>query len=468
MGMFDWMFRGRRRGSVPERAETRAREEAGYYGQRTSEVGTRATPENTIEYLYRQMQPDYGLRAKILDLRHMDETDTRVKKIHTRMARTAVKGGLKLRTPSTNERIIRAWRDFERRLSLAKQAKLESDARGLIMEGNLPLQWVLDERQRVVSGVRMPTEGIVPRVNGAGRFLDPRSAYDQVDLLSGAVLATFPLWQLTVTRLTPDNYDDMGSLGRPYLDAARGVWRKLNMTEEDLVIRRRHRAPLRMSHVLEGATTEELDEYRARVENDQADITTDYYQNRKGGVSPIQGDANLDQIADVVHLLDTFFAGSPAPKALFGYAGELQRDILEDLKKDYFDEIDALQDTLAAAYETGFRLELLLRGVNPDNYQFSVVFSERRTETPNQRADLALKHQALGVPYEMLWDTAGLDPAEVRAQREAEDRDRDPYPSDPEEEDDVPGNRRRPRVSVTPGNGRKGESATDITTRSRQ
>ena len=36
-----------------------------------------------------------------------------------------------------------------------------------------------------------------------------------------------------------------------------------------------------------------------------------YYSNKKGSVQAVQGDANLDQIADVVHLLDTFFSGAP-------------------------------------------------------------------------------------------------------------------------------------------------------------
>lgn len=294
-------------------------------------------------------------------------------------------------------------------------------------------------------------------------FVDPRAAYEQFDVATGTKIATFPMWQLTLVRLTPDNFDDLGSMGRPYLDASRGVWRKLTMTEEDLVIRRRQRAPLRMAHVMEGAQEAEIDAYRKRVEDDQTDITTDYYLNRKGGVTAVQGDANLDQIADVSYLLDTFFSGSPAPKGLFGYAGDLNRDILDDLKQDYFDEVDALQDTLSYAYESGFSFDLLLAGINPEDFEFSVEFAERRTDTPNQRADLALKHQALGVPYEMVWATAGLDPAKVTEQRMAEDENNDPYPRP---DLIAPGAGGGQRVSITPGNRRKGESATDITTRS--
>jgi hypothetical protein len=267
-----------------------------------------------------------------------------------------------------------------------------------------------------------------------------------------------------MVRLTPQNYDDYGSLGRPYLDAARGPWKKLTMTEEDLVIRRRSRAPQRKVHVLEGASNEELEEYKARVEKDQLEgNTTDYYMNKKGSVSALEGDANLDQIADVAHLLDTFFSGAPAPKGLFGYASDLQRDILEDLKQDFYDELDALQDTLAMAYEIGFQLELLLRGINPEAADVQVVFAERRTETANQAADRALKYQALGAPTTTVWETAGLDPKEQLERRQAEQESSDPYP-DPNSIGEESGNRNQ--VKVTPGNRRKGESATDVSVRS--
>jgi len=420
----------------------------------STERGSRATPENSLKYMYREMWVDPDLRASILDIRRMDREDGRVKKLHNRMARTAVKGGLKLKTASKNKRIIRLWKQFESRLHLNKQQKLESDARGLVMEGNLPLQVAINGLKIVSAVIRMPSETILPLVDPNGQFRDVQHAYDQIDLTTGQPMAAFALWQLQLARLDPDSFDDMGAMGRPYLDANREVWKKLRMTETDLVIRRRHRAPLRLSHILKGATPEELEEYRERTESEKGEIQTDFYSNKEGGVTPIQGDAALDQIADVTYLLDTFYAGAPAPKGLFGYTGDLARDILEDLKRDYFDEIDAMQDIQASLYDQIFRLDLLLHGVNPENYEFQVVFSERRTDTPNQRADLALKHKAIGIPNEMVWETAGLNPSDVLAQRQAEANSNDPYP-----EESAHGPQ---RVSITPGNQPKGESATSV------
>lgn len=426
-----------------------------------TEVGRRPTEENRIRYLYQQMQPDMALRATILDIRRMDRLDSRVKKIHSRMARTATKGGLRLEwSTAENVRIRRMWENFERRLGLDRQAKIESDCRGLVMEGNLPMQWVVSDDGRVMAGVRMPTETLMPLVDDTGRFGDPSAAYAQYDLTEGRKIAIFPLWQLTLERLDPDSIDDHGALGRPYLDASRVVWRQLRMTEEDLVIRRRQRAPLRFSHILEGATKAELETYKADTEFNQRQdaICTDFFSNRKGGVTALQGDANLDQVADVAHLLDTFFSGSPAPKGLFGYADGLSRDILEDLKRDYYEEIDALQDTVSWVYEQGFRLELLLAGINPDSYSFYIDFVERRTETPNQAADRALKYQALGVPAPLCWDTAGLDPIVVQAAVDEAAATMDPYPDAPP---DRPAGA-APVVKITPGNAPKGESATAI------
>lgn len=446
------------------RAAILPNESAGPSG--TSERGRRANPEDQIKYLYRMMWVDPELRQAILDIREMDRLDGRVRRIHAKIARDVVKGGLVMQIAEGSEQLAGLWRDFARRLQLNRVEKLKSDARGLVMEGNLPIQWVLDKDNNVVGGVRMPSETILPDVDQNGRFKDVTRAYVQMDVMTGVELTVFPLWQLFVARFDPDNFDDMGSLGRPFLDAARTTWRKLVMTEEDLVIRRRTRAPLRMAHVLKGASEDDLQKYRAQVEKDQGQITTDFFMNRDGSVSAVQGDANLDQNKDIVHLLDTFFSGSPLPKGMMGYTDGMARDILEDLKRDYYDEVDVLQDTQAFAYEQGFRLQLLLKGINPDDHDFTITFAERRTETPNQTADRGLKLQALGIPQGMVWEELGYDASYVRKRKDWESAHFDPYPDPGNDGAAAPaGPAQRPRsvqVRITPGNGRKGESGTSI------
>lgn len=427
---------------------------------RDTEAGIRATPENSMKYMYRLMWVDPAVRQAILDIREMDRLDGRVKYIHKRVARDTVKGGLVFTQSNPKRVLVNEWNDFARRLQLHRPEKLKSDARGLAMEGNLPLQWVIDEQMNLVAAVRMPSETILPNVDEGGRFKDVKDAYWQLDLMTGAKLVGFPLWQLFLCRFDPDSFDDVGAMGRPFLDASREVWRKLRMTEEDLVIRRRHRAPLRLSHVLEGASQADIDTYRAETESKKGEITTDFYTNKKGSVTAVQGDATLGDIGDVVHLLDTFFAGTPLPKGMMGYTDGMARDILEDLKRSYYEEVDEMQDTLAFAYSEGFRLQLLLKGIvaAPDEYQIS--FAERRTETPNQTVDRLLKWAALGMPRDMIYEDMGFNAEAVRERIEAEAKRGDPYPGGAggiAPAGTVPGG-----VKITPGNAPKGESATSV------
>ena len=429
------------------------------YGRPANERGSRTPADTALRRMYRQFAISTEVRDKIILLRDMEARDGRVKNIHSRICRDMVRGGLVMQFTEgdSSETLRRQWLAFENRLQLDRVQKLRSDARGLVAEGNLPLQLVLDDAQRVVAAVRMPAETIVPIVDMNGRFKDPARAYEQRDVLTGEVIATFAAWQLQMARFDPLSYDDMGEMGRPFLDATIETWRKLVMTEEDLVIRRRQRAPLRLSHVLEGASDTDLETYRKTVEGEKGEITTDFYSNRKGAVTAVQGDANLDQIEDVVHLLDTFFAGTPLPKALMGYTGNTARDVLEDLKRDYYDEIDHLQDTLAWEYEWCFRVHLLLQGIVAGPEEFTLRYAERRTETPNQVADLALKLSALGFPPPVVWTEMGYDPAQILKAVEAWAAREDPYPAlvaPPAPGGPAPG------VKVTPGNARKGESAT--------
>lgn len=432
-----------------------------------SEVGFRSQ-DMALALFQRRMWVDARLMQTIQDIRRMDASDGRIKKIHSRCARAAAKGGLRL-VVSAQPRLEREWKLFRDTLGLNNPQKLQSDLRGLLVDGNLALQWVLDDAGLPIAGVRMPPETLRANTTPAGVFADAARAYTQIDPASGREVASFGLWQLTVGRLDPVSFDDWGSPGRPYLDASRTVWRKLDMTEEDAVLRRHMRAPQRMAHVLEGASESDLATYRAGVENAQGDGNfTDYYLNRKGSVSAVAGDANLEQIADVVHLLDTFLSASPMSKGLLGYTAGLNRDILEDLKKDWYDELAALQTVAAAVYKRGFVLWLLLRGINPQAYDFDVAFAERITDSPNQRADLGLKLQALGASKETVFETAGLNAQDERKALDREREEVDPYPLDG---DEVAGTPPRPgtnpNVTVTPGNARKGDSATNISTRTK-
>src|SRR3546814_17969032 len=116
-----------------------------------------------------------------------------------------------------------------------------------------------------------------------------------------------------MVRIRPDNYDNWGSLGRPYLDATRAVWRQLTMTERDLVVRRHTRAPQRLVHVLEGADKPTLDAYENSTKAKQGLVQTAFFLNRQGRVTAVQGDAPLHDTANRIHPPQTIFNGQHPP-----------------------------------------------------------------------------------------------------------------------------------------------------------
>ena len=415
------------------------------------------------------MQPSYGLKSKIRSIRAWDAKDPRIKKVHNRMSRDVARGGLMLDWAGVpHPRVVKLWDAFKTRLKLNLIDKLKSDARQFCVQGNLALQWAYDPITKNIGGcLSMPVDTLVPNTTPNGAIADPMAAYFQVDYLSGKTTATFALWQLTLVRLDPDNFDDAGSLGRPYLDAVETALQQLEMTEEDLVIRRRLRAAQKNLFALKGATDTQIESFDNQLTEKRGDVAADFVTNTEAAVHEVGGDANMGDIGDVAHLLNTVFSAAPGSKALYGYTDDTSRDVLEDLKKDYFEEIDELQDTLATAYQQGFELELKLAGIHPAAHEFTVKFTERRTESRNQKADLALKLQAVGVSRHTAFKVAGVDPAaetkllEHEKKQGIQHNQQSNQDADPNgEHDSNTGD--KPKVSITPNNAPKGESATSI------
>ena len=169
------------------------------------ESGDRLASDDAKQRMYRSMWLDTERRAMVQTMREMDRKDGRVKEIHRRLARDCIRGGLVLQVneKASSETLKREWRALQGRLQLEMADKLKSDARGLVMEGNLPLQLVLNERQDVVAAIRMPSDTIQPITDMGGRFKNPAAAWEQRDVMTGATLATWAAWQMTVARAGP-------------------------------------------------------------------------------------------------------------------------------------------------------------------------------------------------------------------------------------------------------------------------
>lgn len=431
---------------------------------KTTESGTTYDGLPHARDLYLAFQVDHEYALVVEDVTRMDKEDGRVKELHNRIARDVTRGGIHFGTTDKDlpVKIREEAKAFSKRCQFTRE-RLKGHARFLVRDGELPLQWVVDEKLNVIGCRRLPPKSIRPNVDEKGQFRDVSRAYIQYDTMTNREIAAFALWQITHIRVDA-NPDDPGDRGRPKLDASRVTHKKLTMTEEDLVIRRRMRAPQRLAHVLEGATKEDLDAYKLlnkdALEN-PLQVTSDFFLNKKGSVEAIQGDANLDEIADVKELKDDFFAGTGVPSHLIGYVNEINRDVYEDTLAAYYEILEEYQELLADGYEQGLRLQLLLRGINADGYEFDLKFAGRKVESDNQKADRMLKHQAMGIPKRMIWEQLGYDAEQVKKIRDEEAAESDPYEERYENEGGANGNRGRKITNVN-GNRRKKESAVSI------
>lgn len=414
---------------------------------------------------YLLFQVDHDYNSIMADVNKMDLEDGRVKQIHNKIARDATRSGVSFisndKTPSP--KMADEAKAFIKRCRLDEREKLKSDARFLVKDGELFLENVMDDQLNVVAMRRLPSVSMRPNVDATGRFRDITKAYLQYEPITNQIIATFAAWQITHIRRDA-NADDPGDRGRPLFDADRVTWKKLVMTEEDLVIRRRTRAPLRSLHTLEGATDAELEAYMARnkdVIEHPLDVMSDYFSNKKGSVQPIQGDANLDQINDVKELKDDFFAGIGMPRHLVGYLENINRDVYADSLEAYYEILEEVQELLADGYEAGLRLQYLLRGINADGYDWDLTFNGRKVESDNQLADRMLKHKALGIPNTLVWPQLKYNVDQVNAARAKEAATNDPYEQRLQQElgGTQPGGKKITNVN---GNARKGESAVSV------
>lgn len=427
---------------------------------RSTYAGTTYGGNAVTRQMAQLMGPPSDYRAKVAATGKMDREDGRVKRILSRIAGDATRGGFRLamREGDDDARLMGESKAFIAACGLDIRTRRKAHARSLLATGELWLQWVLDEAGNISGCKLMPSETMKAVVDEQGKFKDMRRAFIQHDPTSGAELAAFARWQITFVALD-GNPDDPGERGRPLFDALITKGQQLFMTEEDLVIRRRVRAPMRFLHVLENAQEEEINAYRERNKStleDPFSPQSDFFSNRKGTISAIQGDGNLAEIGDVEKIEDDFYAGLPAPKFLFGKAKDISRDVFEDALEGYYEFLEDVQEMLVDAYEEGFKLQLLLKGINPDALQWDFQFQARTVESESTKRDRLLKEKALGVPPSMLWPQMGYDPQKVR---EIRDKDRDelePYPL-LDEIDGEQGN-----LTIVQGNKRKKESAVTV------
>ncbi|NRD80293.1 minor capsid protein [Bacillus sp. BRMEA1] len=340
------------------------------------------------------------------DIDQMMKADTRLKRANHVFARTTVRRGLSVKVSSVvSEKLEQIAQeildDFLKRVQL--NSKLLPWTRSLLKDGELYLNPIIDlSKMRIQDVKNLPAITMQRNEDITGRFTDIKDAFRQIDPISREILTHFPLYSINHIR----HDHEAGQLyGNSKYMTCLSFWKKLTMTEEDLVVRRRTRAvPRRLHSVGTKDNPGEWSDVKTYKEENKLDnpkvaaATTDFFGNGLTDIKDLNGDAHLDHIKDVEHLQEIYMIGTGVPLHLLGFGKNVNRDIVEDQKKQFEEDTQELRDLLEYGDDSPFsglralfELELNLNGIDPSLVDLNFLWSENGEDTVDKKVDRMIK-----------------------------------------------------------------------------
>lgn len=330
---------------------------------------------------------EHGRREVVAETRKMYEEDDRVEAILATLARDCTHGGFTVEVSGgiSAEAAQEAADALLERLELTD--RLDDWARLTFRDGDSFLEVGVTAQRLVAKVTRKPTLLMHRNSNSADEFEDPERAYWlgknpwMTEAPEDAIW--FADWQVVHARWA---HDEGQRYGRPMFKSARTAYKRMREGELDMAIRRKTRAGLKMLHVIEGADDGQIQAYRERnkeVLNDPFAAVADYFTNKPGSIQTVQGDTQLGNIEDVTHHIETFWVASPVPMSLLGYGRDLNRDVLEEQKEQYDEQLP----TVTRWVETQLlkpllELQWLLAGIWPPDLEYRVVWNVKKVVHP--------------------------------------------------------------------------------------
>jgi SPP1 gp7 family putative phage head morphogenesis protein len=406
-------------------------EDATPYTHNTEEV------DETL-YIYKMFQVEADRRAILRDVEQMLANDPLIDETNARIGRKAVRGGIFVTVvgSGTHQKNIalktgkkpgygsqlanRAQVIID---NLMKRCKIDANAvlwvSRLLADGDLFLNIVVEQvdgQMRIKSIRWIPTAIMKRNEDQFGQFIDPMRAFSELDLQHGVYFNTiipenavrhFPLWAVNHIRWKYRG----GLYGNSQYASIRKVSRQNISADDDMVVRRKVRAPLRRAHIFgtkdnpgnPDIIKQYKEEHRDAIVNGKYKPVTDYYMNGLGDIKNLEGDGNLDKIGDIKFLYDKEGTGTIVPKGLVGHAEDINRDVLDDQKDEYMDTLEDIRHVLEygdGGPYSGLRaiidFELLLHGIDVETtgLTYDLAFMPLRKESPKEaveRTGLALK-----------------------------------------------------------------------------
>jgi|CXWL01.1.fsa_nt_gi hypothetical protein len=371
----------------------------------TAEGSVTSSADASIAF-YEKMKSDRDRAAIIKTCRKMYEGDPRVKKALRTYATDVVRSGYFVKTKDAQA--LEVAQALQKRLGLNK--KLQDATRLTGRDGDSFYEVVVDENLDIVKLSRKPTLQMRRNSNSYDEFDNPQKAfwmtsenYMMAEPPRDAIW--FSSWQIIHIRF---EHDEEKRYGSPMWASATGAFKRVTEGEIDISVRRKVRAGMILHHVVEGSPSdvETYKEKNKAAEDNPFAAIRNYYTNKPGSISAIQGDAHLSEIADITHHIETMFTASDIPMELVAYGGDLNRDVLGEKKEEYDETLNDGREWLSEEFlKPLLELQWLLKGILPENIKYEIVWRKAKNLTPIMLRDLAdglMRLRVLGVKEELI------------------------------------------------------------------
>lgn len=375
--------------------------------QAAATTSTRTVTEaGQISAVAEKFMAEQERMAIIKSCRKMYDTDPRVRKALRTYARDLVRSGYFVKTEDTRAAEVAAA--MQKRLGLNQL--LQDAVRLSGRDGDSFYEVVVDENMLISKFTRKPTLLMHRNSNSQDEFDQASRAY----WLGGPFYASpeppadavwFSEWQVIHARW---EHDEEKRYGTPMMAAATGAFKKVSEGETDLAVRRKTRAGMRYLHVVEGAgaDVEAYKEINQVALNNPFAALADFFTNKPGSISVIQGDAHLNEINDVLHHISTMFTASDVPMELIAYGEGLNRDILGEKKAEYAEtQEDGREWITEQIVKPLLERQWLLQGIFPASVNYEIIWRKAKSLSPTDLRDLAdamMRLRVLGVKEDII------------------------------------------------------------------
>jgi hypothetical protein len=350
--------------------------------------GSGKTYPNKMNYLYGKMAVENDRKKIYQECWVMYNEDARISAAIDTTAGSATNGAftLKFNNIESDESVLK---DAEEIMSLIiKRAKLKGKisaiAKELLILGDVFLEVIVDFNNNEIADLKkLPARTIERQEDEYGNLI----GFVQRDDI-GQIIAIFEPWQILHMRW--NNFTGQ-MYGTSMLRGIRLLYKKLKMTEEDLVIRRRTRAGLKLHHY--GASAEEpleedeVEDYIKLNNSTAMNVRTDFYSNGKWKIDVLKSDDGVAEIDDVKHLENALFVGLRTPKGLLGIGEETNKATLERQEVAYIRLLNEICEVIGEQIRHVFDIGLQLKAIDPNNIEYDLLWKEKTIEDMNSKVN---------------------------------------------------------------------------------